>query len=628
MPANEPGELCLGGDQIAEGYLGLPQETQRTFVPNIFGRGRLCRTGDVAVLREDGSMELLGRTDQQIKVDGQRVEANESNNAIQQHPDVARSSVVAATVRGVKSLVASIVPKDNAQDWASLVTAVRSAVRSELQSFAIPRYWVKMETLPVSLNGKTDIRGLVSLIESMSEKELVVPVSGQVNGFGGHLDSDVQELVARVLSTTPEMVNPAANFEELGGTSLNAIVLTSKARSLGFHLAVPDILSDTPLHQIFSKRDAAVPIQAAPPKPFSLLPEGASVPNQDELADAYPATPLQEGILTDSLLGSVNHIYQRVYRIQDKARLGEVKAALDHVVQKSPILRTAFKPWKRSFLQMVNKSVVPPWRAIPNGDLATVLNQLRSHQMELDGPMVRATVLSSEYLIVEMHHSIFDYWSSQFIFADMVASLKGEPPIERAPFNGYVAYQQTRARDRATHSYWQKFLNSASETVLELSSTDNSGGSFHTTTALGDTLTSYCHASHITMGTAAHQIWAFTLARHMSQTDVSFVTAASGRDADVDGILALDGPTLCTVPFRAALDASRELSAAAHGHEMQKDLWEVAKNAHVGLRNAMSAASLNPSMINTMVNVLTKIEQVDPDSPLSPILTHGFNFTQ
>lgn len=624
-PVNEPGELCLGGDQIAEGYLNLPKETEKAFVPNVFGRGRLCRTGDVVVLREDGSMILQGRVDRQIKVDGQRVEPNASNNIIQLQPGVAKSSVFGATVRGRKSLIAAIIPTGDAQDWKNLVRDVRQSVRDGLEPFAVPRYWIKMEDIPVNPNGKTDVKKLTEIVESMDESEILGQSSG---GTGGHLETDVREMLGQVLSMAPEKVNPGASFQELGGSSLDAIVLSSKARSIGVQLAVPEILQDTPLHQVFSKPRTVLSSQAGPPTPFSLLPEGAPLPNANELEDAYPVTPLQEGILADSMLGNANHVYQRVYRIQGKTTVDQVKEALDAVVQKSAILRTTFKPWKRSFIQMVKKSLNVPWKTVPSGDLNTVLRQLESSPMELHGPMLRATVLASEYVILEMHHSLFDYWSSQFVFSDMVPLLQGHDSTKREPFSSYVAFQQERTKDKAERDYWQNFLASASETALELPGTDMEGESFHLSADLGDALSEYSQGGHVTVGTAVHQAWSFALAKHVSQSDIMFMTAASGRDASVDGILTLNGPTLCTVPFRTALESVASVPVSSHGKDVQKTLWEIATHGHIGFRNAMSAASLPPTAVNTMVNVVTKLERVDPDSPLAPVIAHGDNFTQ
>ncbi|KAL4916112.1 hypothetical protein BDW62DRAFT_202950 [Aspergillus aurantiobrunneus] len=628
-PVDEPGELCLGGDQIAEGYLNMLPETQRTFVPNIFGRGRLCRTGDIVVLRADGTMQHIGRTDQQIKIDGQRVEPNESNAVIQRQPGVAQSSVVAASIRGRKALVAAIVPDEEAADWKSLVGQSRRAVRKRLQAYAVPRYWVRMETLPVNSNNKTDVKGLVRIIESMDGDGLIGGIPDQSNGTDGPLDPDVREMLAQVLAMVPERLSSMASFQDLGGSSLDAIVATSRARSIGFQLSVPDLMDELPIHQVFARPRAPVSGATKPPEPFALLPDGVALSNPVDVEDAYPVTPLQEGILADSVLRKANHVYQRVYKIQGGATVDRVKEVLDAAVQKYPILRTVFKPWKRSFIQEVKRSVTVPWQAISSGeDWKTALRRLQGVPMEINEPLVRATVVSSEYLILEMHHSLFDYWSSQFIFTDMVALLQQRDPVPRTRFSAYVAYQQSRSRDMASRSFWQQFLAAAPDTLLDLSGPQLSDHRFSLSANLDGALQEYSQASRITMATAVHQGWALTMARAMSRTDILFMTAASGRDADVDGILALHGPTLCTVPFRGALQDSMAVPVSTHGKQVQKALWDVAQHGHMGFRHAMATASLKPSALNTMINVVGKLENVDASSPLAPVMAHGDNYTQ
>jgi acyl carrier protein len=622
VTANMAGELCLGGAQLAEGYLNLPHRTDDVFIPNPFGPGRLYRTGDMVILREDGSIELVGRTDYQIKIDGQRVEPNESNAIIQVQPGVATSCVIPALVRGRKSLVALVV-SDKTKDWKSLVSGIRGSLRSEIQPYSIPRYWVEMDDLPVNTSGKTDMARLVNLVQTMSEDKLLAP-SAQLDTAEGQLKSDVKQVLAEALFLSPSKINPAATFQELGGSSLDAIVLASKLRTIGFNIPVSDILQDLSLHDIFSKPQVAFSGPTEPPAPFSLIPPG-SLTNAEEFEDAYPATPLQEGILVDSALGNANYIYQRVFKIQGKT-VGQVKNALDEVIHRSPILRTTIKPWKRSFLQMIKPSLAIPWKMIRNQSLTTALEKLSKSPMQLDGPLLRAAVLDSEYLILEMHHSLFDFWSSQFIFADMVALLQNQEPVKRTPFTAYVAYQQTLSEGSDARTFWQEYLNSAPETVLELPLAKDAKKGMVLLADLGDALGEYTRNSGVTIATAIHQAWALTLASHMPTTDVTFMTAFSGRDAEVDGILSLNGPTLCTVPFR--IDVGTSVPASLSAKELQKTLWNLAKFAHFGLRNVLSSASMKPGAINTMVNVLAKLEGVDQDGPLVPVITHGDNFTQ
>ena len=167
-----PGELCLGDAQLAEGYLNLPQKTQDVFTPNPFEAGRLYRTGDMVVVNEDGTIDLIGRIDQQVKINGVRVEPNEANSIIQVQPGVIQSYVVPASTLNRKVLVVVIVPEKN-REWTSFIRDMRSKLSTQLPQYSIPRYWVQQAKLPLNVSGKVDIFSLVMLVELMDADESV-----------------------------------------------------------------------------------------------------------------------------------------------------------------------------------------------------------------------------------------------------------------------------------------------------------------------------------------------------------------------------------------------------------------------------------------------------------------------
>lgn len=642
---NMPGELCLAGDQLADGYLNLPKATAEVFVANPFGRGRLYRTGDMVKIHEDGSMQLLGRADFQIKVAGQRVEPGESNAIIQLQQGVADSCVIPATVldRPEKSLVAVIILEDktDTESWTMLVNNIRGVLRDQISAYSIPRYWTRINKMPLNGSGKTDMTRLVEMVETMLEDELVVAAPGRRDTAAGHLDPRVTELLAQTLGLRAHTITPLATFQELGGSSLDAIVLSSKLRNIGLRVEVRSLLQDISIAEVFANANAAasLAIPAAIPEPFSLLPQGALV-DTNEFEDAYPATPLQEGILAGAVLDNVDYVYQRVYKIQGQTT-EQVRVALQEIVRRSPILRTSFKPWKRSSLQLVNRSTHVPWTMMRGKDLQSALEEGHGRllpPMSPGGPLIRAGILDAEYtyLVLEVHHGLFDFWSSQFIFSDMVSLLRGQQPSPRAPFSTYVAYQQGLAQDTSAQGYWEQFMKSVPDTVFVSSpeaatALDSKLDNFSIIGKLGDDLLGFSQSTGVTMATALHQAWAITLAQHLGHEDVVFMTACSGRDSDLDGILTLDGPTLNTVPFRVRFDKetlSPSTGVGTHAKKVQEDLWDVARYSHVGARGAMAAAALKPTAFNTMVNILVNMPIVDTDGPLVPVIYHEDNFTQ
>ncbi|KAF4539078.1 putative nonribosomal peptide synthase [Lasiodiplodia theobromae] len=541
---------------LAKGYLGLKEKTRAAFIKNPFGAGRLYRTGDMVVLRDDGSMEL-------------RVEPGEANAHIWRQLGVAQSHVVPATVLGRKALVAVVV-SDQTVEWPALVREARGMLRTLLPSYAVPSYWVEVEQMPLNTSGKVDVAGLVAMVEGLSAEELITPTSSvSSTPPAGTPPDDAFELkvldaVAATLSLSASAVSLDASFQELGGSSLNAIVLAETLRDL---------------------RPEPSLVMGEVPAPFSLLPEAASARHTRGLEDAYPATPLQEGLCLESIIGSADYVYRRTYRIQG------VQPAQS----------------KRSFVQSVRKSVNLPWKEYRGVTLERAIEDLKEDPLELDGPLVRATVLDDSLLVLEMHHCLFDFWSS----------------------NAYVAFNRAYASEPAPRAFWQEYLAGASETVVDLppATSEDSEEPFVLRADMGDALQRLSSATGVTIGAAVHAAWAMTLASHLGTDEATFLSAFAGRDANVAGILSLNGPTLCTVPMRITVSNSGSVEEFAK--DTQNNLWNVSRYAHSGLRDALSAASLRPSLFNTMVNVLAvpKTDAFAEDSALVPVDADTQNFT-
>jgi len=219
VPIGVVGELCVGGVPVARGYLNRPELTAEKFVPDPFSGApdaRLYRTGDRCRWLKDGTLEFLGRRDEQVKVRGFRVELGEIEAALAQHPAVQQAAVVARDGAGtVTGLAAYLVLRDGGELDAG---RLRAELRSRLPDYMVPATFVALDRLPLNPNGKVDRRALARRSEGQglpSEPGGIAPRN--------ETEAGVVAVWEEVLGRRP--VGVTDNFFELGGHSLLAMRL-------------------------------------------------------------------------------------------------------------------------------------------------------------------------------------------------------------------------------------------------------------------------------------------------------------------------------------------------------------------------------------------------------------------
>jgi amino acid adenylation domain-containing protein len=222
VPASVAGELCIGGDGLAHGYLNSPELTAEKFVPNTFSAqagARLYRTGDRARFLPDGNIEFLGRADRQVKLRGFRIELEEIETALNEHPGVREAVVVLREVLpGDKRLVAYL----TAVDGEATAELLRADLRQRLPDYMIPATCVLMDALPLTPNGKVDRRALPAPDEfgTTSDANFLAPRNTT--------ELQLAQIWEELLNVRP--VGVTDNFFTLGGHSLLAVRLMAQVR--------------------------------------------------------------------------------------------------------------------------------------------------------------------------------------------------------------------------------------------------------------------------------------------------------------------------------------------------------------------------------------------------------------
>jgi arthrofactin-type cyclic lipopeptide synthetase B len=229
VPAGVVGELYLGGAGLARGYLGRAGLTAERFVPNGFAGTageRLYRTGDLARWLPDGTLEYLGRVDHQVKVRGYRIELGEIESVLLAHEAVRDVVVIVREDGDDKRLVSYVVAEPSARaDDVTLIQELRSRLQEQLPGYMVPSALMVLEKLPLTGNGKLDLKALPAPEGGAYAHRQYEPPQGEVERALAQL---WQELL-RV-----EQVGRHDSFFELGGHSLLAVTLIERLRGCGW----------------------------------------------------------------------------------------------------------------------------------------------------------------------------------------------------------------------------------------------------------------------------------------------------------------------------------------------------------------------------------------------------------
>ncbi|MCP3144587.1 amino acid adenylation domain-containing protein [Pyxidicoccus sp. QH1ED-7-1] len=226
VPPGIPGELYIGGDGLARGYLSRPDLTAERFIPNPFSATpgeRLYRTGDTARWRRDGVLEFLGRADAQVKIRGYRIELAEVEAALLMHPEVREAVVLAREdVPGTKRLAGYVVAP------ASLdTTALRTFLQERLPEYMVPSALVRLDALPLTANAKVDRKALPApeAVRTTATEGFVAPRNATEEALAA--------LWTQVLRVPRVGIHD--NFFQLGGDSIMSLQLIARARQAGLH---------------------------------------------------------------------------------------------------------------------------------------------------------------------------------------------------------------------------------------------------------------------------------------------------------------------------------------------------------------------------------------------------------
>ncbi len=401
VPVGVTGELYIGGDGLARGYINRPQLTAEKFVPDVFSerRGaRLYRTGDLVRYREDGAIDYLGRTDDQVKIRGFRIEPGEIETLLRAHPAMRECAVMAREDQpGRKQIAAYVVTGEDAS-----VAQLREWVRGRMPDYMVPAVWVPLEKLPLNANGKVDRRALPAPGGSRAGQEAAY--AGAATGRQARL----VEIWQSVLNVEKIGVND--NFFELGGDSILAIQAAARCNESGLAVSPAQMMR----HQTIASLAEAV--SEAP----------AARAEQGFLTGPVPLTPIQSWFF-ERLPADAHHWNQAVLlELTQPAAPDAVRQALMALVEHHDALRLRFRRIDGEWRQEIGADRSTSF--FGEGRLADV-NQVQASLDLSEGPILRAAYLRGEpwenpRLLIAVHHLAVDGVSWRILLEDLQTALR------------------------------------------------------------------------------------------------------------------------------------------------------------------------------------------------------------
>ncbi|MFJ3204557.1 amino acid adenylation domain-containing protein [Streptomyces sp. NPDC086989] len=480
VPVGEPGELLIGGPELARGYLGRPALTAAKFVPDPYSGdgGRLYRTGDVVRRLPSGELEFLGRTDDQVKIRGFRIELGEVEAVLAAYPGVVAAAVaVGADAQGGRSLTGYVVAGPGGPVGPA---ALRAHCAGRLPHYAVPADFVALDALPVNASGKLDRAALPAARPDGERAERDRAAGGAE--FVAPRDATervVAEIWAEVLGV--DRVGIDDGFFDLGGHSLLATMAVSRiAERLSREVELrtlfenPRIRTFGPLVAAARQAGAAsvVPVDRSGPLPLSFAQERMwFLDRMSDVGDEY--------VLWFS------------WRMRGGLDRDAWQGALNEVVARHEALRTALVEVDGRPAQRVVDGVRVPlvWQPAPPGDDEAVrLERLRevavpyaTRRFDLAGPpLLRAGVWeldpADHVAVIAFHHAATDGWSKDVIIGELAQSYAarvagrpaGLPPVP-VQYGDFAVWQRDRMAGEVLErqlAYWERAL--AGVPVLEL----------------------------------------------------------------------------------------------------------------------------------------------------------------
>ena len=393
LPQGTRGELYISGDGVGKGYMNKEEQTNSNFIPNPFIAGKIMyKVGDLGSFDDKGEITCYGRIDNQVKIRGLRIELQEIEKRIQSVYNIHDCVVVKKVVKGKDALCAYYVERGHV-----IKSVLKSVLYSKLPEYMVPQYFVKMDQLPHTPNGKVDRKALPDPVIDEKELEIVKPRNA--------IDKELIKIIEKMLQVDKVGINNT--LIELGGDSLTAITLSTKILSkFNVQLNIKDILSN------YTIKDMSDYIAKNKTEDISKI-KIEKAPIQE----TYPLSSAQKRIYYNvKMIGEENVVYNISWAMLADEILDrdKVQKVFEKIIKRHSTLRTEFIIQDGKVVQKIKDNVefsIPIFKNTEN-EINNIVNKfVKPFQID-KAPLIRVELHyidnQKTLLLLDTHHIIMD----------------------------------------------------------------------------------------------------------------------------------------------------------------------------------------------------------------------------
>ncbi|TCK55875.1 non-ribosomal peptide synthase protein (TIGR01720 family)/amino acid adenylation domain-containing protein [Flavobacterium sp. 90] len=450
-PIGAVGEIYIAGAGLSSGYLNQPELTKQKFVDNPFNaKGKMYKTGDLGKWSTDGVMEYIGRSDDQVKINGHRIELGEIEYQLETKANINQAVVlVNETADETKELVAYII-----SDVKEEVSSLRNYLSERIPEYMIPAYFIQLDKLPLTPNGKLDKRNLPDF-EGAGVSDAIEYVAPRTKE-----EKILVKIWEGVLKR--ESIGVKSNFYHLGGDSIKSILVVSRLKKEGYTLKLSDLLESPVLEDL-----------------VSFMTELNKISDQSDVSGEVVLTPVQNYFFKyDGILEHHHYNQSVVLKSSELIDTTHIEQCLSTLVKHHDVLRMTYKKegqdWKQHNAAMSSKSYDFKSYDLTNDKnpferMNLLGNELQSQFNLSEGPLFKVAhfkTASGDYLALIIHHLVVDGVSWRILLEDLFtvynqvkAGITLKLPLKSDSFQKWATLQKECAlKEKITSElpYWEE----------------------------------------------------------------------------------------------------------------------------------------------------------------------------